>query len=82
MVLRPELIGTCAIRILLGDGLCHWFNTGSIAFPCQLLALSPWPESELLLASFGFHCYQKAHAMPDGIALFALDLVNREDRRR
>jgi hypothetical protein len=23
MVLRPELIGTCAIRVLLGDGLCH-----------------------------------------------------------
>ena len=41
MVLRPELIGTCAIRVLLGDGLCHWFNTAAIAFPCQLLALSP-----------------------------------------
>jgi transposase len=26
-----------------------------------------------------FHCWQKAHAMPDGIALFALDLANRED---
>ncbi len=80
MVLRPELIGTCAIRVLLGDGLCHWFSTAAIAFPFQLLVLSPpWPESELLLASFGFYCWQKAHAMPDGVDLFILDVANREE---
>jgi hypothetical protein len=48
MVLRPELIGTCAIRVLLGDGLCHWFNTGAIAYPCQLLAL---PRQKLEICS-------------------------------
>jgi hypothetical protein len=79
MVLRPELIGTHAIRVLLGDGIRQWFHTGAIAYPCQLLALSPWPEAEDLLTRFGFHCCQKAHAMPDGIALFAPDLATRED---
>ena len=79
MVLRPELAGTRAIRVLLGEGVCHWFKTAAITFPCQLLTLSPWPESELLLASFGFYCCQKARAMPDGVALFALDLASRED---
>lgn len=79
MVLRPELAGTRAIRVLLGGGVCHWFKTAAIAFPCRFLTLSPWPESELFLASFGFYCCQKARAMPDGVALFALDLASRED---
>ena len=80
MVRRPEFIGTCAIRVLVGDGLCHWFNRRDrrpVPTSCP-----PSPEAEDLLTRFGFHCWQKAHAMPDGIALFALDLVNREDRRR
>jgi hypothetical protein len=79
MVLRPGLSGTCGIRVLFGDGLRHWFKTAAIAFPCQLLVLSPWPESELLLGSFGFYCCQKAHAMPDGFALYALDVASRDD---
>jgi hypothetical protein len=48
MVRRPEFIGTCAIRVLVGDGLCHWFNTGAIADPCQLLAL---PRQKLKICS-------------------------------
>ena len=55
IVRRPELGGTRAIRVLLGDGLSHWIYTAAI--------------SELLLARFGFYCYQKAHAMPDGLRL-------------
>jgi hypothetical protein len=79
IVLRRELIGTRAIRVLLGDGIRQWFHTGAIAYPCQLLALSPSPEAEDLLTRFGFHCAQKAHAMPDRIALFVLDVANCEE---
>jgi len=78
MVLRPELTGTRAIRVLLGDGLCHWIYTAAITFPFQLLALASSKEGELLLARFGFYCCQNAHAMPDGIALFALDASREE----
>jgi hypothetical protein len=78
IVLRPELIGTRAIRVLLGDGLSHWIYTAAITFPFQLLALASSKEGELLLTRFDFYCYQKAHAMPDGVALFALD-ASRED---
>jgi hypothetical protein len=62
IVLRPELAGTRAIRVLLGDGLSHWIYTAAITFPFQLLALASSKEGELLLARFGFYCYQKAHA--------------------
>ena len=78
IVLRPELGGTRAIRVLLGDGLSHWIYTAAITFPFQLLALASSKEGELLLARFGFYCYQKAHAMPDGVALFALDASREE----
>jgi hypothetical protein len=78
IVLRPELVGTRAIRVLLGDGLCHWLYTAAIASPFQLLALASLHEGELLLARFGFYCYQRAHAMPDGAALFALDSTREE----
>ena len=37
IVLRPELAGTRAIRVLLGDGLSHWIYTAAITFPFQLL---------------------------------------------
>jgi hypothetical protein len=79
VVLRPELIGTRAIRVLLGGGLWHWIDVAAIAFPCRLLALSSSPEGQLLLTRFGFRCCRKAHIMPDGLALFALDLVIRQD---
>ena len=62
IVLRPELGGTRAIRVLLGDGLSHWIYTAAITFPFPLLALASSKEGELLLARFGFYCYQKAHA--------------------
>jgi hypothetical protein len=65
-------------RVLLGDGLSHWIYTAAITFPFQLLALASSKEGELLLARFGFYCYQKAHAMPDGVALFALDASREE----
>jgi len=78
IALRPELGGTRAIRVLLGDGLSHWIYTAAITFPFQLLALASSKEGELLLARFGFYCYQKAHAMPDGVALFALDASREE----
>ena len=60
IVLRPELGGTRAIRVLLGDGLSHWIYTAAITFPFQFLALASSKEGELLLARFGFYCYQKA----------------------
>jgi hypothetical protein len=78
IVLRPELGGTRAIRVLLGDGLSHWIYTAAITFPFQLLALASSKEGELLLGRFGFYCYQKAHAMPDGVALFALEASREE----
>jgi hypothetical protein len=78
IVLRPVLGGTRAIRVLLGDGLFHWIYTAAIAFPFQLLALASSKEGELLLTRFGFYCDQKAHAMPDGVALFALDASREE----
>jgi len=67
-----------AFRVLLGDGLSQWIYTAAITFPFQLLALASSKEGELLLARFGFYCYQKAHAMPDGVALFALDASREE----
>ena len=78
IVLRPELVGTSAVRVLLGGGLYHWLYTAAIASPFQLLALASSHEGALLLARFGFYCYQKAHAMPDGVALFALDSTSEE----
>lgn len=59
IVLRPELVGTSAVRVLLGGGLCHWLYTAAIASPFQLLALASSHEGALLLARFGFYCYQK-----------------------
>jgi hypothetical protein len=79
IVLRPELAGTSAIRVLLAGGLRRWLDTVVIAFPFQFLALASSKEGELVLTRFGFHCYQKAHAMPDNIALFVLDAENRDD---
>jgi hypothetical protein len=79
IVLRPELSGTVAIRVLLGQGISHWLNTAKIKFPCQILALSAFPEGEALLKRFGFRYFQKPHAMPDGLALFALDSASRND---
>ena len=79
IVLRPELAGTCAIRVLLAGGLRRWLDTNAIAFPFRFLALASSKEGELVLTRFGFHCFQKAHAMPDNIALFVLDAANRDD---
>jgi len=79
IVLRPELAGTCAIRVLLAGGLRRWLDTAAIAFPFQFLALASSKEGELVLTRFGFHSCQKAHAMPDNIALFVLDAENRDD---
>jgi hypothetical protein len=78
IVLRPELVGTRAIRVLLGYGLSHWIYTAAITFPFQLLALASSKEGELLLKRFGFYCCQEAHAMPDGVALSALDASREE----
>jgi hypothetical protein len=79
IVLQPELAASRAIRVLISGGIRQWFETSAIAFPCQLLALSSSLEGEMLLTGFGFYCCQEARAMPDGNALFVLDLANRED---
>jgi hypothetical protein len=79
MVLRPDLSGTCSWQ---GNAIAAVLNQWRRPLPKSTripLALSPWPESELLLGSFGFYCCQKAHAMPDGFALYALDVASRDD---
>jgi hypothetical protein len=77
LVLQPQVAGSEAIRTLFSGGIGSWLRRTKIAFPCQVLALAYFAETEVLLESFGFCRIQHASAMPDRIPLFGLDLSTR-----
>jgi hypothetical protein len=51
IVLRPELIGCRAIRILLSHGVGSWLSSANIEFPSELLALAYSKQGQALLES-------------------------------
>jgi hypothetical protein len=78
IVLRPELIGGRAIRILMSHGVGSWLSTANIRFPYELLALASSKDGHALLEGFNFFKIQNATMMPDRVALFGLELADRE----
>ena len=78
LVLRPQLSGSRAIRVLLSQGIGSWLKSPNIRFPCALFALAYSANGEALLERFNFFRVQNAAAMPDHVPLFALELDNRE----
>jgi hypothetical protein len=60
IVLRPELIGGRAIRILLSHGVGSWLSSANIQFPSELLALAYSKKGEALLDGFNFFKVQNA----------------------
>jgi hypothetical protein len=78
IVLRSELRGGRAIKILLSRGIGCWLARAHIHFPCQLLALAYSEQGQALLEGFDFFKLQNAKAMPDGVPLFALEVSDRE----
>jgi hypothetical protein len=65
IVLRPQLAGSRAIKILLSQGIASWLKSPNIAFPCELLALAYSAQGQALLEGFKFFRIQNAAAMPD-----------------
>jgi hypothetical protein len=78
IVLRPELIGGRAIKILLSQGIGSWLASAHIQFPCELLALAYSDQGQALLEGFNFFKLQNAKAMPDNEPLFALQVGDKE----
>jgi hypothetical protein len=78
IVLRPELIGGRAIKILLSHGIGSWLASAHIQFPCELLALAYSDQGQALLEGFNFFKLQNAKAMPDNVPLFGLPVSDRE----
>jgi hypothetical protein len=78
IVLRPELIGGRAIKILLSHGIGSCVASVQIQFPCELLALAYTDQGQTLLEGFNFIKLQNAKAMPDKVPLFALRFSDRE----
>ena len=78
IVLRPELKGGRAIKILLSRGVGCWLTKAHIHFPCQLFALAYSEQGQALLEGFDFFKLRNAKAMPDGAPLFALQVSDRE----
>jgi hypothetical protein len=78
VVLRPELRGSCAIRILLSHGVRSWLSSANIEFPCELLALAYSEQGQSLLERFNFFKIQNASSMPDHAPLFGLRLANKQ----
>jgi hypothetical protein len=60
IVLRPELVGGRAIRILLSHGVGSWLSSTNILFPSELLALAYSKKGEALLEGFNFFKIQNA----------------------
>jgi hypothetical protein len=81
MVLLRPIVGSCAIRLLMGQGVAAWLGQGHVAFPCELLALASSRPGEALLQGFEFYRVQHATAMPDGVPLFGLELSAWEQLR-
>ena len=78
IVLRPELIGGRAIRILLSRGVGSWLSSPNIHFPSELLALAYSKQGQALLEGFNFFKVQNADMMPDRVPLFGLELASKE----
>jgi len=78
IVLRPELIGGRAIRILMSHGVGSWLSTANIQFPCELLALASSKDGHALLEGFNFFKIQNANMMPDRVPLFGLELPDQQ----
>jgi hypothetical protein len=78
IVLRPQLIGSRAIRVLLSQGMGSWLKSPNIGFPGELLALAYSAQGQALLEGFNFFRIQNGAAMPDHVPLFGLELDTRE----
>jgi hypothetical protein len=78
IVLRPQLIGSRAIKVLMSQGIASSLKSPNIAFPCELLALAYSAQGQALLEGFDFYRIQNGAAMPDHVPLFGLELENRE----
>jgi hypothetical protein len=78
IVLRSDLIGGRAIKILLSHGIGSWLASAHIHFPCELLALAYSEQGQALLEGFDFFKLQNSKAMPDRVPLFALQVSDRE----
>jgi hypothetical protein len=78
IVLRSELRGGRAIKILLSRGIGCWLANARIGFPCELLALAYSEQGRALLEGFDFFKLQNARAMPDGVPLFALQVSDKK----
>jgi hypothetical protein len=78
IVLRQELIGGRAIRILLSHGVGSWLSSANIEFPSELLALAYSKKGEALLEGFNFFKIQNASTMPDRVPLFGLQLADKQ----
>ena len=78
IVLRPELIGGRAIRILMSHGVGSWLSTANIKFPYELLALASSKDGHALLEGFNFFKVQNATMMPDRVPLFGLELADKQ----
>ena len=78
IVLRPQLIGSRAIRVLLSQGIGSWLKSPNVAFPCELLALAYSTQGQALLEGFDFFRIQNGAAMPDHVPLFGLELDTRQ----
>jgi hypothetical protein len=79
IVLRPELIGGRAIRILLSRGVASWLSSANIQFPSELLALGYSEQGQALLEGFNFFKIRNATDMPDGVPLFGLRLETKQE---
>jgi hypothetical protein len=78
IVLRPQLIGSRAIKVLMSQGIASSLKSPNIAYPCELLALAYSAQGQALLEGFNFFRVQNATAMPDHVPLFGLELESRE----
>jgi len=78
IVLRPELIGGRAIRILLSHCVGSWLSSAKTEFPSEFLALAYSKQGQALLEGFNFFKVQNACMMPDRVPLFGLQLSSKE----
>ena len=78
IVLRLQLVGSRAIKVLMSQGIASCLRSPNIAFPCELLALANSDQGQALLDGLNFFRIQNAAAMPDHVPLYGLELENRE----
>jgi len=78
IVLRPELRGTRAVRILLSSGIRSWLSSANVEFPSELLALAYSEQGQSLLERLNFFKIQNARSMPDRVPLYGLQLPSKQ----